>query len=191
LSSLAEDVDVVMRAVNLQNGPVVLVGHCYGGTVITQAGCDSSVVALVYVAAFAPDAGESTIDSQKDYPPPPFIAHFRVDAGGFTYLSQDAFREYFAQDLPAAESSALAAAQVPIRVSALAEKVTAAAWRAKPSWYIVADEDRIIYPDLQRQFAQRMNATVITLRSSHVPFLSKPRETTAVIIAATEAVGRN
>jgi pimeloyl-ACP methyl ester carboxylesterase len=188
LSSLADDVDAVTRAINQQPNPVVLVGHDYGGTVITQAGNHSNVVALVYVAAFAPDMGESTTDVQKDYPPLPCIGGFEVDAGGFLYLAPDVVLKFLAQDLPATEGLVLAAAQQPIRASALLDRVTESAWHTKPSWYAVTDEDRLISPALQREIASRINASVLSLRAGHVPFLSKPTETTDVILAAVDSV---
>ena len=186
LSSLADDVDAVTRAINHQSGPIVLVGQGYGGTVITQAGNHPSVAALVYVAAFAPDAGESTSDTQKNYPPLPCVAGLEVDAGGFLYLAKDAVPQFLAQDLPSADNRILAAAQKPIRASALLDRVTAAAWHAKPSWYVVADEDRMIAPALQRQIAKRINANVVVLQVGHLPFLSKPKETADVILAAVD-----
>jgi pimeloyl-ACP methyl ester carboxylesterase len=188
LSSLAADVDAVTRAINHQSGPIVLVGQGYGGTVITQSGNHPRVAALVYVAAFAPDTGESTTDAQKHYPPPPCVAGFEVDAGGFLYLAPDAVAEFLAQDLPATDSRILAAAQKPIRASALLDRVAAAAWHTKPSWYVVTDEDRMISPALQRKIAKRIDANVFILRSGHLPFLSKPKETADAILAAVDFV---
>jgi pimeloyl-ACP methyl ester carboxylesterase len=190
LSSLRDDVDTVTRAINHQSNPIVLVGQGYGGTVVTQAGNHPRVAALVYVAAFAPDAGESTTDAQKDHPPPPCVAGFEIDAGGFLYLAPDAVPEFLAQDLPAADNRILAAAQKPIRVSALLDRVTAAAWHTRPSWYVVTDEDRMIPPALQRQIAKRINANVFLLRSGHLPFLSKPKETADAVLAAVDFVRR-
>jgi len=186
LSSLADDVDAVTRAVNHQAGPIVLVGHGYGGTVMTQAGNHPRVAALVYVAAYAPNSGESTADTQNDYLPSPCVAGFEVDAGGFLYLAQDAVPEFLAHDLPAADNRILAAAQKPIRASALLDRVTAAAWHCKPVWYVVTEEDRMIAPALQREFATRIGATVHVLRSGHLPFLSRPKETADAILAAVE-----
>ena len=188
LSSLADDVDAVTRAINHQSNPIVMVGQGYGGTVITQAGNHPRVAALVYVAAFAPDAGDSTTDAQKGYPPPPCVAGFEVDAGGFLYLAPDAVPEFLAQDLPAADNRILAAVQKPIRASALLDRVTTAAWRTKRSWYVAADEDRMISLALQRRIAKRINATVCILHSGHLPFLSKPKETADAILAAVDFV---
>jgi pimeloyl-ACP methyl ester carboxylesterase len=188
LSSLAEDVDAVTRAINHQSRPIVLVGQGYGGTIITQAGNHPRVAALVYVAAFAPDAGESTSDKQQDYPPPACVTRLEVDAGGFLYLAEDAVPAFLAHDLPSADARVLAAAQKPIRASALLDRVTAAAWRARPSWYVVTDEDRMISPALQAQIAKTINANVFVLHSGHLPFLAKPRETADAILAAVEFV---
>jgi pimeloyl-ACP methyl ester carboxylesterase len=187
LSALADDVDAVARVINQQTAPVVLVGHGYGGTVVTQAGMHSRVAALVYVAAFAPNIGESTTDAQ-DYPPLACISGLEVDAAGFLYLAADVVREFLAQDLPATECRVLAAAQQPIRASALLDRVTDAAWQSKPCWYIVTEGDRMISPVLQRQIANRIGARVHFLRAGHVPFLSKPSETADVIGAAVDHV---
>ena len=188
LSALQDDVDAVARVIKRQLGPVVLVGHGYGGTVITQTGDHSNVAALVYIAAYAPDIGESTTDVENGGLSSPVIGRFEVDAGGFLYLPQAAAREFLAHDLSAAEVGVVAAAQPPIRASALLDRVTKAAWRTKPSWYAVTDEDRIISPALQRKIAARIGARVLSLRAGHLPFLSKPEETSEVILAAVEFV---
>jgi len=186
LSALGDDVDAVVRVI--KPGSVVLVGHGYGGTVITQAGDHSNVAALVYIAACAPDIGESTTDAENCGPSSPVISRFEVDAGGFLYLPLAAVREFLAHDVSEAEVRVLAAAQPPIRASALLDRVTKAAWRTKPSWYAVTDEDRIISPALQRKIATRIGARVLSIRAGHVPFLSKPKETAEVILAAVDFV---
>jgi pimeloyl-ACP methyl ester carboxylesterase len=188
LSSLADDVAAVNRAVQAQSRPVVLVGHSWGGTVITQAGATEKVAALVYIAAFAPDVGESTSDVQKNFPPPPYVSLLQADSGGFLRLPAESMTQYFAQDISAAQSHVLAATQGPIRGSAFADKVTVAAWRSKPSWYLVTEQDRMIYPQLQREMAARINARVSAVRASHVPFISKPKETAAIILDVVEKV---
>jgi pimeloyl-ACP methyl ester carboxylesterase len=190
LSALAEDVDAVTRAINFRPSPVVLVGHGYGGTVITQAGNHPGVVALVYIAACAPDIGEAMGDAGNDGPSPALIDRIEVDAGGFLYLPQTVVLEFLAHDLPKVEAMVLAAAQPPIRASALLDRVTEAAWRTKPSWYVVTDQDRIISPALQREIATRIGARFFSLRASHVPFLSKPKETAEVILGAVDFVRR-
>jgi pimeloyl-ACP methyl ester carboxylesterase len=188
LSSLADDVAAVDRAVQAQSRPVVLVGHSWGGTVITQAGATEKVAALVYIAAFAPDVDESTSDVQKNFPPPPYVSLLQADSGGFLRLPAAAMTQYFAQDISAAQSRVLATTQGPIRGSAFADKVTVAAWRSKPSWYLVTEQDRMIYPQLQREMAARIKAQVSAVRASHVPFISMPKETTAIILDAVEKV---
>jgi pimeloyl-ACP methyl ester carboxylesterase len=188
LTALADDVDAVTRALNHQSHPVVLVGHDYGGTVITQVGRHQKVAALVYIAACAPDIGESTADVQDGQGALAVTNRFTVDAGGFLYLAPDAVLTHLAHDLTATEAAVLAAAQQPIRASALVDRVTDAAWHAKPSWYGVADEDRLFAPALQRETARRIDANVLTLRAGHLPFLSRPNETAAVILAAVDGV---
>ena len=189
LSALADDVDAVTRALNHQSHPLVLVGHGYGGTVITQAGNHRAVAGLVYIAACAPDRGESTADVQ-DPSSLPVVGELEVDAGGFLYLATGDVLEILAHDLPATEGLVLAASQKPIRASALLDRVTEAAWHTKPSWYAVTAEDRMMSPVLQREIASRINATVLILRAGHVPFLSKPKETADVILAAATFVRR-
>lgn len=188
LSALGDDVDAVARVIKRQPGPLVLVGHGYGGTVITQAGADATIAALVYIAACAPDVGESTTDVEQCGSSPPLVSRFEIDIGGFLYLPPAAVQEFLAHDLPEAEARVLAAAQPPIRAGALLDRVTVAAWRTKPSWYAVTDEDRIISPALQREIAARIGARVLSIRAGHLPFLSKPKATAEVILAAVDSV---
>ena len=188
LSALKDDVDAVVRAIERQPGPVVLVGHGYGGTVITQAGDHPSVAALVYVAACAPDIGESTTDATPMGLSSHVVGTFDVDAGGFLYLPLAVVGEFLAHDLSAAEVRVLAAAQPAIRASALLDRVTRAAWRTKPSWYTVTDDDRMIAPALQRELAARIDARVLSLQAGHVPFISKPKDTVDVILGAVDFV---
>lgn len=190
LSSLADDAATVRRAIELVDGPVVLVGHSWGGTVITQAGVSGQVRALVYVAAFAPDRNESTHSLQVRYPAPEYASLLRADSAGYLHFPADALPHYFAQDLPAAQAMVLAATQGPIRASAFDEQVTEAAWHDIPSWFLVADRDRMIAPQLQRDMAQRIGARVREVQASHVPFASRPRETTAVILEAVAEAAR-
>ena len=184
LTSFADDVAATKRALALQTGPVILVGHSWGGAVITETGVDPKVVGLVYVAAFGPDASEVVGDIGKSYPPPPALAVPIIDKQGFMTLPVDAFVKHFASDLPAAESRVLAAAQGPIIASAFGTKVSNVAWKTKPSWYIVAKLDGAIAPDEERFFAKRMKATTTELNTSHLAMLSKPSEVAAVIKAA-------
>ena len=188
LTSLADDIAATNRALAAQTGPVILVSHSWGGFAITEAGMDPKVVGLVYVASFGPDVGETVSDLGKSYPPPPSFAAPIVDKSGFMTLSADAFVQHFSLDLPPAESRVLAATQGPINVAAFGSKVTAAAWKTKPSWYIVAKRDEAIAPDEERFFAKRMKAKTTELNTSHVPMLSQPKAVVAVIVdAATHA----
>jgi pimeloyl-ACP methyl ester carboxylesterase len=192
LTSFADDVAATNRALALQDGSVILVGHSWGGVVITEAGMDPKVVGLVYVAAFGPDAGEVVGDLGKPYPPPPAFAAPIIDKQGFMTLPTDAILKQFASDLPAAEARVVAATQGPVHVSAFGSKVSTAAWKTKPSWYIVSKLDGAIAPDEERFFAKRMKAATTELNTSHVPMLSQPKAVAAVIMdAAAKAVVRS
>jgi pimeloyl-ACP methyl ester carboxylesterase len=184
LTSFADDVAATNRALALQTGPVILVGHSWGGAVITEAGVDPKVAGLVYVAAFAPDSDEVVGDIAKSYPPPPTFAAPIIEKEGFISLPTETMVKHFAWDLPAAEARALAATQGPIIASAFGTKVSNVAWKTKPSWYIVATKDQAIAPDEERFFAKRINAKTTELDTSHVPMLSKPKDVAAVIIDA-------
>lgn len=187
LTSLAEDVAFTNRVIDAQAGPVVLVGHSWGGTVITQAGGNDKVKALVYVAAFAPSVGESSLDGVKAFPASPGLAHPVATPDGFLSLSPEAVRKDFAQDVPAAQANLIATTQGAVRGQNFEEKVTAAAWMSKPSWYIVARNDRMIHPDAERAYARKIKATTTTLATSHVPMVSRPRDVADVIAAAAKA----
>ena len=184
LTSLADDVATTRRAIARQNGPTILVGHSWAGVVITEAGVDPKVAGLVYVAAFAPDIGETAGELGKPYPAPPALAAPMVDAQGFMSLPADSVVKHFAWDVNPKDAQVLAATQGPISVSAFDAKVTSVAWKTKPSWYIVAAKDQAIAPDEERFFAKRMKAATTELESSHVPMLSKPNDVAAVIIEA-------
>src|SRR2546423_707618 len=154
LTSLADDAASVKRVIDAQSGPVILVGHSWGGTVITEVGGDDKVAALVFVAAFAPDVGESTADLGKDGPPPPGATSIRPDPAGYLYLTPEGVAKDFAQDLPATQTRVMAVTQGPIFGKAFDEKVTKAAWQNKASWFIVAEKDRKIQPALSRAIAK-------------------------------------
>jgi len=186
LTSLADDAASVKRVIDAQSGPVILVGHSWGGTVITEVGGDDKVAALVFVAAFAPDVGESTADLGKDGPPPPGATSIRPDPAGYLYLTPEGVAKYFAQDLTATQTRVMAVTQGPIFGKAFDEKVTKAAWQNKPSWFIVAEKDRMIQPALERAMAKKINASTTTLPTSHVPMQSRPKDVAAVILAAAE-----
>jgi pimeloyl-ACP methyl ester carboxylesterase len=190
LSSYAEDIATTKRVIDAQPGAVVAVGHSYGGAVITGASAgDPKVKGLVYVAAFAPDAGEP-IGAYIEKYPSALGAALRPDAAGFVYIDRAAFHDVFARDLPEVEANVMAATQKPVIGSGFASAPTAAAWRSIPSWYIVAQEDRAINPDLERFFARRMGANTREIRASHVVFISHPREVADVIEAAASAAAR-
>jgi len=186
LSSLADDVAFTTRAIDEAKGPVVLVGHSWGGAVISQAGANPKVKSLVYVAAFAPSVGQSSIETVKAYPTPPGLAHPVADAQGFLKLSPETVAKDFAQDLPAAQTNLIAISQGAVRGANFEEKLTVAAWQTKPSWYIVAENDRMIDPAAQRETAKKIKATVTLLPTSHVPMLSKPNDVANVIVAAAK-----
>lgn len=180
-TSLAADVAVTKAVVDAQDGPVVLVGHSYGGVVITEAGNDPKVSRLVYIAAFAPDAGESIkklfANPAPGAPVPPILPP--VD--GFMMLDKAKFAASFAADVPAKRAAFLANAQVPWGVDAFAGEVTTASWRTKPSWYLLATEDKMIPPDFQRFMSKRAGATVAEAGGSHAIYESKPAAVTALI----------
>lgn len=187
MTSLADDVAATRRVIEAQPGPVILVGHSYGGAVITEAGNDKKVAALVYVAAFVPDAGESINDLGKGQPPPPWVKKLVVDKGGFASLPTEVVTGDFAQDLPAAEARLLATKQGPIAARCFDDKITTAAWRSKPAWYVRAEADHMIDPQAQAFMAKRANAKVTSVKGSHVIMLSRPAEVTATILAAAAA----
>jgi pimeloyl-ACP methyl ester carboxylesterase len=184
LTSLADDVAAARRAIDNAQGDVVLVGHSWGGTVITEAGSHNKVKALVYVAAFAPSKGESTADQGKNYETPPGIAKLVADKAGFLSLPAEAVAADFAQDVSREEANLIAITQGPIRGASFDDKVTAAAWETKPSWYVVATQDRMIQPAYESKTAEKIHAKVTTVASSHVPMLSHPKEVADAIIAA-------
>jgi pimeloyl-ACP methyl ester carboxylesterase len=187
LASLADDVATTKRSIALQSGPVVLVGHSYGGAVITEAGNDPKVVGLVFVAAFAPGDGESVTSISKPYPPAPLGAELRPDAQGFLWITPKGFSEDFGQDLSAGEKTSLTATQGPANAAAFDATIKNAAWKTKPSWFVIAGNDRAIPPDLEKAEAARMKATAITLPSSHLAMLSHPEEVAALIEKATKS----
>jgi pimeloyl-ACP methyl ester carboxylesterase len=183
LTSLADDVAATRRALAAQDGPTVLVGHSFAGTIISEAGTDPKVSALVYVAARAPDAGEDFGALAATFPKPPASAGV-IRKDGFFWLSEQAFLRDFAGDVEPSRARALYAVQEPGADALPNTKTTVAAWRDKPTWYQVSTEDRTINPELQRFLAKRMKATTIELNSSHVSLVSHPREIADLILLA-------
>jgi pimeloyl-ACP methyl ester carboxylesterase len=189
-TSLADDVAATRRVLAAQEGPVVLVGHSYGGVVITEAGNDAKVAALVYVAAFAPDRGESVSALIKDPPPGAPVPPILPPQGGFLFLDQAKFAASFAADLDAEKAAFLADSQVPWGVAALDGAISEPAWKSKPSWYLVATEDRMIPPAAQRAMSNRAGSTVVEVSGSHAVYVSQPAPVAALIeeaIAAAKA----
>ena len=184
LTSFDDDVAATRRTIALQDGPVILVGHSWGGVVITEAGADPKVVGLVYVAAFAPDVGMAVADLGKGFPEPPGSAELRPDSDGYLTMTAKGVMESFAPDLPLAQRKIVAATTGATNSAVFGAKVAHAAWKDKPSWYVIAANDRMIAPDLERQFATAIKAKAITLPSSHVPMLSYPAEVARLIIDA-------
>ena len=188
LRSIEEDAAATRRILALQDGPTVLVGHSFAGTIISEAGTAPNVSALVYVAARAPDAGEDFGALAAKFPKPP-ASDGQVKANGYFWLSEEAFLKDFAGDLEPARARALYAVQGPGTDALASGKTTAAAWRDRPCWYQVSTNDRTINPDLERFLAKRMKATTIELPSSHVSLLSHPREIADLILSAARHKG--
>lgn len=189
LSSLADDVAATNRAIAAQDGPVLLVGHSYGGAVITEAGNNPKVARLVYVAAFGPDTGESVGTTAKNFPPPAVSSEVKPTEDGYLILTRKGIIEDFAQDLSSTEKQVLVATQAPTSGSVFGASMSNAAWRHKPSWYVLAENDRMINPDYERFAAKRMGAKTLALPTSHVPMLSKPEEVAALIGEAAAGNG--
>jgi pimeloyl-ACP methyl ester carboxylesterase len=183
LTSFSDDIAATQRAIALEDGPVLLVGHSYGGAVITEAGNDPKVAGLVYVSAVAPDKGESAFGLITSVPTP-IGSELRPDKSGFLKLTPKGIAEDFAQDLPTKEIADLTATQVPTSVTAMKGEVTTPAWKSKPSWYIIAANDRAISPDLEAAQAKKIGAATTTVPSSHVIMLAQPSKVAAVICEA-------
>lgn len=190
LVSLAGDVETTKRFIEAQHGAVVAVGHSYGGAVISGAAAgNANVTALVYLAAFAPEAGEPIAAYGEKYPSP-LSAALRPDAAGFLYIDRAQFRDVFARDVSSIEASVMAATQKPINATAFGASVQQPAWKTIPSWYVVAQEDRAINPELERFYAKRMGAKTFEIKASHVLFISHPLEIARVIEQAAGAGAR-
>ena len=187
-TSLTDDVAVTKRILATQDGPAILVGHSYGGVVITEAGNDPQVAALVYIAAFAPDNGESVSSLIKNPPPGAPVPPILPPQDGFLFLDRTQFRASFAADVSADAAAFMADSQVPWGVEALDGAVTEPAWRTKPSWYLVSTEDRMIPPDAQRVMSKRAGSTVVEVRGSHAVYVSQPTAVADLIAKAANGV---
>jgi pimeloyl-ACP methyl ester carboxylesterase len=187
-TSLADDVAVTKNVIAAQDGPVILVGHSYGGAVITEAGNDPKVAALVYISAFAPDKGESVSTLIANPPPGAPVPPILPPQNGFLFLDKAKFAASFAADVAADEAAFMADSQVPWGVEALSGAITAPAWRDKPTWYLVATEDKMIPPDAQRFMSKRAGATVVEARGSHAIYVSQPAAVAAFIERAAKGL---
>lgn len=189
LTSLTDNLARLRGVLAVQTEPTVLVGHSYGGQIITALGTDAPhVVGLVYIAAFGLDQGESIGGLLAQGPPTPALAHLRIDAQGFAWLPQSDFVNYFASDVDRKKANVMYAVQQPLSVSALGDIMGTPAWRTLPSWYLVATNDQAIPPAAERFFAQRMGATTVEVKSSHVAMVSHPDKVTELIEKAARAV---
>jgi len=179
--SLADDVQATRRVIDAQDGPVILVGHCYGGVVITEAGNDSKVTKLVYIAAFAPDTGESVASLIKDPPPDAPVPPILASQDGYLLLDNAKFHDSFAADVDDEKAAFMADSQVPWGVAALSGSIDQPAWKTKPSWYLVTTEDKMIPPPAQRFMSKRAGATVTEVSGSHAIYMSQPTAVAALI----------
>jgi pimeloyl-ACP methyl ester carboxylesterase len=184
-TSFAEDVAATKTVLSKLTGPVILVGHSYGGAIITEAGNAPNVAGLVYVSAFVPDSGESLLSLIQSAPPPP-KAGILPPENGWIWYDRTKFHEGFCADLDKDKAAFMADAQVPVGASVFGSAITQAAWHNKPSWYIVATEDQTIPPDAERFMAKRAGAEVTEIKGSHVVFISKPKEVAKIIETAAE-----
>jgi pimeloyl-ACP methyl ester carboxylesterase len=187
-TSLADDVARLRQVLNRQSGPTIVVGHSYGGQIMTSLGADApNVVALVYVAAFGLDDGESLGALLGAGPPTPALAHLVVDEQGFAWLPEEDFVSHFAADVDPVKARVMYAVQQTLSMSTFEDVMGVPAWRSHPAWYLVATEDQAIPPDAERMFAQRMGATTVEVPSSHVAMVSHPDEVVSLIHAAAQA----
>jgi len=189
LTSLADDVARLRQVLALQEGPTILAGHSYGGQIITALGTDApNVAALVYIAAFGLDKGESLGALLSQGPTPPALVHQFVDKRGFVWLSEEDFVKYFAADVDSIKAKVLYAVQQPLAATGFNEVMGVPAWKTVPSWYLVATDDQALPPAAQRLFAKRMGATVVEIPSSHVAMVSHPRDVVQITETAAKAI---
>jgi pimeloyl-ACP methyl ester carboxylesterase len=184
-TGIADDVAATQRVLDLQTGPVILVGHSYGGTVITLAGMDTKVVGLVYIAAFAPDVGETTGQYLPKGPLP-----ITVSKDGLAFVNHDAYMAGFAPDVAEPLRQFMYDSQVPLAVAVFSAPIAQAAWKSKPSWYLVSSQDHMIPPDVERMYARRMKATTAEVSGSHVAFIAQPAVAAQLIEAAANGAGK-
>jgi pimeloyl-ACP methyl ester carboxylesterase len=188
LSAITDDVASTNRLINAQDGPVLLVGHSYGGAVITEAGNNPKVAGLVYVAAFAPDEGETLGGMAQKFPPSPLFSEIQPIDDGYLLLTRKGVMEDFAQDLSPADKNLILAVQGATQSAILSTPIKKAAWHSKPSWFVIASNDRAISPEQEISTAKRMGAKTLTLLSSHLPMLSQPEKVADFVIEAAASL---
>ena len=186
--SLKDDVAATKRILAAQDGPAILVGHSYGGAVITEAGNDPKVAGLVYITAFAPDKGESVATLIQNPPPGAPVPPILPPQDGYLFLDRAKFPASFAADVNAEEAAFMAASQVPWGVEALNGKISEPAWKAKPSWYLIVTDDKMIPPDAQRSMSKRAGSTVVEVKGSHAIYVSQPAAVAALVEKAAKSV---
>ncbi|UWR10335.1 alpha/beta fold hydrolase [Sulfitobacter mediterraneus] len=186
LSSLEDDVATTLRAIDSAEGSVVLVGHSWGGIVITEAGMHDKVQSLVYISSYAPSVGESLLDIAGLYETPESFGSLLADQDGYLRLPQEAMQKYFAHDVAQDEVAIMASVQGRINSAALVEPVSLAAWQYKPTWFVVSEEDQIAPVDMQEALVEKIEATPIRIPSSHVPMVSFPQDVAAAILSAAQ-----
>jgi pimeloyl-ACP methyl ester carboxylesterase len=188
-SSVADDVKKVKTMLDSKKGPIVVVAHSYGGMVATEAAANrNNVKALIYLSAFALDAGETLNKILKGYTPTPALSAIAPDPAGYFYINKEKFREVFAQDVDEEETRVMAVTQKPLAGAVLDQTINAAAWKNVPSWFIITTEDRVVHPDIQRFVAKRMNANITEIKASHASFISKPDIATNLILEVAKMV---
>ena len=189
MAALADDVVRLRQVLARQDGPTIVVGHSYGGQIMTALGTDApNVVGLVYIAAFGLDEGESIGALVSQGPPSPALEHLDIDQQGFAWLPKDDFVNHFASDIDPIKANVMYAVQQPLAGSALGEVMGVPAWKSLPSWYLVADGDQAIPPDAERQFAKRMGATTVEVSTNHVAMVSHPDDVAKLVKTAAESV---
>src|SRR6266436_1275985 len=186
--SLQDDAAATQRILATQDGPAILVGHSYGGAVITEAGTHPKVAALVYITAFAPDKGESVATLIKDPPPGAPVPPILPPQDGYLFLDRAKFRASFAADVDAERAEFMADSQVPWGLEALSGKISEPAWKSKPSWYLIATDDKMIPPDAQRAMSKRAGSTVVEVKGSHAIYVSQPKAVASLVEQAAKSV---